>query len=328
MQHDQHTDDARPGSADRRVKEAGHLEIALVVNMPDAALEATERQFRTLVEEAAEGSPVRLRLYALPDVPRGEEARARISRSYSDISDLWKRPVDGLIVTGTEPQKPELSEEPYWESLTRLVDWADRNSRSTVWSCLAAHAAVQHLDGIRRRRLDDKRFGVFECARTCEHPLTAGAAQGHRMPHSRWNDLREDELSARGYEILTRSAEAGVDAFVRQQNSLFLFFQGHPEYETVSLMLEYRRDIRRFLRQERESFPACPRGYFDEEALAAIAQLRDRALADPRASLIDEFPTAKFASTLTNTWRPSAVALYRNWLQYISAQKEQTLATT
>jgi homoserine O-succinyltransferase len=266
-------------------------------------------------------------LYALPDVPRSEESRHHIREFYADISELWNHDVDGLIVTGTEPQKPELSDEPYWDSLTRLIDWADGHSRSTVWSCLAAHAAVQHLDGVRRRRLPDKQFGVFECTRTCEHPLMAGAAAQYRMPHSRWNTLREDDLSARGYQVLARSTEAGVDAFVRQQNSLFVFFQGHPEYETVSLLLEYRRDIRRFLRQERDAFPAWPHGYFDDDALATIAQLRQRALADRRESLIEEFPTARFASSLVNSWRPSAVALYRNWLQYISAQKEQTLST-
>jgi homoserine O-succinyltransferase/O-acetyltransferase len=309
-------------------RRAQPLEIGLVVNMPDAALEATERQFRSLLEEAADGLDVHLSLYALPDVPRSEESRRHIREHYSDISVLWGRDIDGLIVTGTEPQKPELSDEPYWASLTRLVDWAQGHTRSTVWSCLAAHAAVQHLDGIRRYRLDDKRFGVFGCTRACEHWLMAGAASSHRMPHSRWNDLRENELAAHGYQVLTRSAEAGVDAFVRQQNSLFVFFQGHPEYETVSLMLEYRRDIRRFLRNERDTFPACPRGYFDDGALATIAELRERALADRRESLIEEFPTASFASALTNSWRSSAVALYRNWLQYISAQKEQTLATT
>jgi homoserine O-succinyltransferase/O-acetyltransferase len=328
MRFEAPTPGASSQAAGKKLRAAGDLEIALVVNMPDAALEATERQFRSLLEEAAGGVGVHLALYALPDVPRSEESRRHIRDFYSDVSELWSRELDGLIVTGTEPQKAELADEPYWGSLTRLVDWAEAHTHSTVWSCLAAHAAVQHLDGIRRRRLDDKRFGVFECARTCEHPLMAGAPASQRMPHSRWNDLRDDELSARGYQVLTRSAAAGVDTFVRQHNSLFVFFQGHPEYETVSLMLEYRRDIRRFLRQERETFPACPHGYFDKEALAAIAQLRERALVDRRESLIEEFPTAKFASTLRNTWRPAAVALYRNWLECISAKKEQTLTTT
>ena len=93
--------------------------------MPDAALEATERQFRSLLEEAAGGSGVHLALYALPDVPRSEEARRHIRELYSDISELWTRELDGLIVTGTEPRKAELADEPYWGSL----DAADRLGR-------------------------------------------------------------------------------------------------------------------------------------------------------------------------------------------------------
>src|SRR2546429_6417390 len=50
------------------------------------------------------------------------------------------------------------------------------------------------------------------------------------------------------YTTLFRS----VDMFVKELNSLFVFFQGHPEYEATTLLLEYRRDIKRFLRRERE----------------------------------------------------------------------------
>ena len=79
----------------------------------------------------------------------------------------------------------------------------------------AGRAAVLHMDGIGRQRLDDKRFGVFECAPGSDHPLTADAPQTLRMPHSRWNDLPEDGLVAAGYRVPMRS-EAGVDAFVKQ----------------------------------------------------------------------------------------------------------------
>jgi hypothetical protein len=43
------------------------IEIGLVNNMPDAALEATERQFVELIRAATNDIVVRLRLYALPD---------------------------------------------------------------------------------------------------------------------------------------------------------------------------------------------------------------------------------------------------------------------
>lgn len=307
--------------------EPAPLEIGLVVNMPDAALEATERQFRSLLEEASGGSGVRLTLYALPDVPRSEESRQHIARTYANIAGLWTRSLDGLIVTGTEPQKPELSDEPYWGSLTRLIDWAETHTLSTVWSCLAAHAAVQHLDGIRRQRMPDKRFGVFDCTAVAEHPLIEGAPSGVRMPHSRWNDLPEERLAVCGYRVLTRSAEAGVDAFVRERNSLYVFFQGHPEYETVSLLLEYRRDIRRYLRGERDAYPNAPRGYFDKTTADGLDRFRARAIADRHDALIDEFPTSVLAAALDNSWRPTAVRMYRNWLGYLAARKARTLAT-
>src|SRR5262249_8678560 len=153
---------------------------------------------------------------------------------YSDLDDLWGSQLDGLIVTGTEPRTARLTDEPYWASLARLIEWADARTHSTVWSCLAAHAAVLHLDGIRRRRLDSKCFGVFECSRVFAHPLTAALPLRLRMPHSRWNDVPEDALRACGYRVLTRS-NAGVDAFLKKRRSLFVFFQGHPEYEANTL---------------------------------------------------------------------------------------------
>ena len=52
---------------------------------------------------------------------------------------------------------------------------------------------------------------------------------------------------------------------MKQRESLFVFFQGHPEYDAVTLLLEYRRDVGRYLRRERDTYPPMPQGYFDEE---------------------------------------------------------------
>jgi homoserine O-succinyltransferase len=267
------------------------LNIGFVNNMPDAALEATERQFVTLLNEAAENDiTVRLTFYTLPMVPRTNLGLQYLS-SYRDLDDLWGESLDGLIVTGTEPRAKNLKDEPYWAGLARLLDWAEQNTLSAIWSCLAAHAAVLHLDGIQRCRLSQKRFGIFEFVPDGRHFLNAGAPERLGVPHSRWNDLREDELKAAGYEILTRSEEAGVDAFQKQGRSLFVFLQGHPEYDAETLLLEYRRDAKRFLRGESEVAPSLPNGYSDP--LRAVP----------------------------NTWHAPALGLYRNWLSYLAAQK-------
>jgi homoserine O-succinyltransferase/O-acetyltransferase len=308
-----------------RESDANCIDIGLVNNMPSAALEATERQFCARLATAAGGITVRLTLFALPGVPRTRAGRQRVRDFYSSLSELWDRRLDGLIVTGTEPRTPDLKEEPYWEDLTRLMDWAGRYTSSTVWSCLAAHAALLHIDGIARRPLSRKRFGVFECARVSEHPLMALAPSRWRMPHSRWNDVPADTLGACGYQVLTRSQDAGADAFVKPGRSLFVFFQGHPEYDADTLLREYRRDIRRFLKGERPAYPSMPRGYFDRETAKIWTAIRDRSLQDRREDLLSRLPAALAASRVENTWHSAADCLYLNWLQYLRAQKERRL---
>lgn len=301
------------------------IHIGLINNMPDSALEATERQFRTLLSEAAEGISMRLSLFALPEVPRSNEARRRIGSCYSSISALWDNRLDGLIVTGAEPVARNLMDEPYWASLTKLIDWAEHNTHSSVWSCLAAHAAVLRIDGIGRRPFGEKLFGVFECGTVSDHLLTAGVPVRFPMPHSRWNDIPEDALAACGYRVLTRLKQGGADAFVKQKKNLFVFFQGHPEYEASSLLLEYRRDIWRFLNRERDSYPSMPQGYFDQDAAAALTVLRTRAVSDRREQSFADFPAVMRDASVTSTWRPQAVRFYRNWLRYLFEQRNETL---
>jgi len=301
------------------------IDIGLVNNMPDAALDATERQFRVLLGAAADNLDVQLTLYTLPEVPRSELGRRQVAK-YSPIDELWRRHHDGLIVTGTEPLTGDLKDEPFWGSLTRVLEWAEHHTYSTILSCLAAHAGILHIDGIARRPLGDKRFGVFECVRVSDHPLTAAAPAHLKMPHSRWNEIPEEALLACGYRVLTRSKGAGVDAFVKQRKSLFVFFQGHPEYEATTLLFEYRRDIGRFLRKERDTYPPMPEGYFDEETVRALEALRERALADRREELLADFPIAQAVGKVMNNWRSAAEGLYRNWLGYLGWEKRQRLA--
>jgi homoserine O-succinyltransferase len=58
------------------------IEIGLLNNMPEAALEATEQQFLELLGAAAGDSWVHLRFFSLPGAPRSERGRGYLSRSY------------------------------------------------------------------------------------------------------------------------------------------------------------------------------------------------------------------------------------------------------
>ena len=303
------------------------LRIALINNMPDSALEDTEVQFFELLESAAGELPVSLKLFSLPELPRSETGQQHLRSFYHGIEDLLHSRFDGMIMTGTEPRQPDLRDEPYWPALTEVLGWAERNTASTVLSCLAAHAGVLHSDGVPRHRLSDKQFGVFEYEKVGRHALMKDAGEIVRIPHSRWNEVRADVLTARGYEVLTQSAEAGVDLFVKKKNdSLFVHFQGHPEYSLRTLLKEYRRDIKRFLKRERETYPTMPEGYFDSEAARALADFRKMVEADPREDLLAKFPEAAVTRALQGSWQPAAATVYRNWLQYLLSKRANASA--
>jgi homoserine O-succinyltransferase len=303
------------------------LDIGIVNNMPDAALRSTERQFLTLIDAASGDITVRLSLFALPDICRNEAGRRYVGNFYSSLQNLWDSHLDGLIVTGTEPHAAKLTDEPYWNNLIKVIEWGDHNTHSTILSCLSSHAALLHFDGIDRHRLSEKRFGLFEFSRGVDHPLMAGTPLSFPVPQSRWNEVPAGQLLSRGYRILTRAEDAGVDMWVAQRKSLYVFFQGHPEYEINTLLLEYRRDVGRYLRQERDTYPVMPHGY-DLETAAAFTALQERALANRREELLAEFPIALLESRLKNTWRSAAACIYGNWLTYLCAQKARRLGAS
>jgi len=302
---------------------ASCIEIGLLNNMPDAALQSTERQFLTLIDSAAGGLVVRLSLYTLPDIPRSDSGQRHVSSFYSGSESLWDSRLDGLIVTGAEPRAANLIDEPYWRSLIRVIEWAGQSTHSTVLSCLSAHAALLHADGIDRQRLSDKRFGLFESSLISDHQLTAYTPSRFQMPHSRWNDIPVNELSACGYRILAHAENGSVDMFVKQKKSLFVFFQGHPEYETNTLLLEYRRDVGRYLRQEIDTYPQMPHVYFDADTASILTALRERALCDRCGTLLADFPTDHLKTKIANSWHSAAASIFGNWLRYLCAQKER-----
>jgi len=322
---------AAVGVADRTSRRRARepIVVGLVNNMPDGALAATERQFREVLGAAERQlrTPVHLRVFAIPEVPRGARGRSYVAEHAEDLGALRRAHVDGLIVTGLEPRAPKLVDEPYWQALADLIDWARARTTSAVWSCLAAHATVYHIDEIARRPFAEKLLGVFECAKASDHPIVAGMPASWRVPHSRYNDLPERALVAAGYEVLSKSPDTGADLFVKQLGSLFLFLQGHPEYDPGALFREYRRDVGRFLRGEREDYPRPPRDYFDAATAAALEAFERRALKGRDPEMLVELPAEETAIGPLHSWRGAAVGIYTNWLSYLASNRAASRST-
>jgi homoserine O-succinyltransferase len=236
----------------------GAITVALVNAMSDAALAITERRFSRLLHAALPGCDITLRCVTLPEIARGEMAAARIARYYTSLADIVAAPPDAVIFSGAEPSTPDLHDEAFWPSLAALFDWVRADQIPSLFSCLAAHAAVLHFSGIRRHRVARKVFGLFEQSQLRAHAVLRGLPDRFPVAHSRWNELDAAELADAGYTVLTGGPQTEVDMFVPQNGAPHLFLQGHPEYEETALEGEYRRDLRRFALGETVLRPEPP----------------------------------------------------------------------
>jgi len=71
-----------------------------------------------------------------------------------------------------------------------------------------------------------------------------------------------------------------------------VFFQGHPEYDTISLLKEFKREVLRYIDGEIGAFPPFPENYFGRFEQAVL----------------------KVAAHLNNSWCDTADAVVGNWM--------------
>jgi homoserine O-succinyltransferase len=284
--------------------------------MPDAALQATERQFIRLVGACNRIAQFFVYPFSLPGLPREAETLQYIERYYSRFGDLREQGLDALIITGANVVSPALDQEPFWNPLMEVVDWARGHVASTLCSCLATHAMLKRFYGIERRPLPEKRWGVYSHRLSAPgHPLLREINTRFDVPHSRCNDISRAQLEAAGLSVLAESVDGGVHMAVSPDQFRLIFFQGHPEYDTASLLKEYKREVFRYLNGELTGPPPHPEHYFPE----AAAQAADRFVREAERALRDDRPLPDFLEAevepeLDNTWGDTAKAIINNWL--------------
>ena len=94
-----------------------------------------------------------------------------------------------------------------------------------------------------------------------------------------------------------------------------IFFQGHPEYDTVSLLKEYKRDVNLYINREVDTYPPMPENYFGEFSAAVMREYQGRVDHSLRLiSTIPEFPEHLVLHNLKNTWRDTASAVVGTWV--------------
>ena len=300
---------------DALTQDIRELHIGLLNMMPDAALEATERQFFRLIGESNQIAQFYIHPFTIPNLERGAVGQAHIDKYYESFDSIKHEGLDALIITGANVIGPELSNQPFWAPLIEVIDWAYENVTSTLCSCLATHAVLQFRYGQKRRPLPQKRWGVYShnvVQRT--HPLVVGVNTQFDVPHSRFNQIDAEQFHNANLKILVESERAGVHLAVSEDQIRLVFFQGHPEYDSISLLKEYKREVIRYFNAELDDYPPIPENYLNLQAEAILKEFQDKVvLARENKQPLPEFPEKIIDPYINNTWRDSAEAIMDNW---------------
>lgn len=299
-----------------RHQDIRELHIGLLNMMPDAALAATEFQFMRLVGACNQIVQFYVYPFSIPELHRGPEALKHIGQHYFEFADLQEQGLDALIITGANVANPSLDEEPFWAPLVEIVHWATENVASTLCSCLATHALVKFNHGIERQRLPGKRWGVYEHRVSAPgHPLTWGINTRFDAPHSRYNEVSKEQFEEAGLKVLAMSEEAGVHLAVSADQFRIVYFQGHPEYDAISLLKEYKREVTHFIDGIRDDAPPFPENYFAREAGEIASRfLAAGVAAKASGEPMPRFPDARLQALVDNTWGDTGKAIVNNWL--------------
>ena len=292
------------------------LHIGLLNMMPDAALQVTERQFMRLVGNCNQIAQFYVHLFSIPGLPRSPETQDYINTYYTTFPQIKEEGLDALIITGANVANPSLDQEPFWEPLNQVIQWATTNVTSVLCSCLATHALVKSLYQIERQPLPKKRWGVYSHRITQpHHPLLRDINTRFDVPHSRHNAITRQQLLNAGLTILVQSTYQDVHMAVSPDQLRLVYLQGHPEYDYNSLLKEYKREVLRFLRGQRPDYPPHPENYFLDEAITIANQYQTAALtALAKKQPLPPFPEAEIEKHLDNTWGDTGKAIINNWL--------------
>jgi homoserine O-succinyltransferase len=123
--------------------------------------------------------------------------------------------------------------------------------------------------------------------------------------------VSESQFKEANAVVLAKSP-IGVHLAVSPDLFRIVFFQGHPEYDSVSLLKEYKREVALYLEKSTTKYPPFPSNYLSLQSCAILTEYRQKLI--NKTATIKHFPEELIARTLDNTWHDSASAIINNWI--------------
>ena len=256
------------------------LEIAIVNLMP--LKEETELQ----ILRSLSNTPLQVNVTFITTKSHESThtSMSHLNKFYQTFDEVKKQKFDGLIITGAPVELMEYEEVDYWDEICQIMEWSKEHAFSTLHLCWGAQAGLYYHYGIQKHVLDKKMFGVFRhYVKNRKVPLVRGFDDIFYAPHSRHTEVRKEDIEkCENLTILAESDKAGV-FLVIDKTGKQIFVMGHPEYDRLTLDLEYKRDKNKGL---------------------------------PIDVPVNYYPNDDDTQKPVLTWRSHGNILYSNWLNY------------
>ena len=304
------------------------LEIGIVNMMPDKALKPTERDFLRWLAFSGGALQLNVTMISVDGLEREGEFKEHVARYYSPFEEVRGRKFDALILTGANLLTDRLEDASFWGPLVEVIGWAQDSVVSVLCSCLATQVVMQAVYGKERTAnlgpdgSPQKLWGVFPHEVVDrDHFLSRHTNTDFNVVHSRNFGVAEDDFLAAGCRVLVKSKEAGVHLAVSKDGLKFVFLQGHPEYTRRALLLEYKRELGRFFRGERENYPPIPANYVKDGGLVGLESYRQSLLRAKRTrGELPEFPVEEVLKHVGMSWKDSGHSLGHCWIASIYSE--------
>lgn len=257
------------------------LRIAIVNLMPTK--EVTETQLIRMLANTP--LQVELKLLTMDTHESKNTEIHHLANFYNTYEEIKNQKFDGMIITGAPVELLPFEKVDYWKEISAIMEYTNKNVFSTLHLCWGAQAGLYYHYGIEKIELNNKLFGIFKISlKDRKSELTRGFDDEFFAPHSRYTTIDGSKLKdIKELNILAESDETGPH-IIATPDKRKIFVQGHMEYDTDTLKLEYERDI------EKGFNCSLPKNYYVND--------------DPQGAV-------------KVTWKGHGNLFFANWLNYI-----------
>ena len=117
---------------------------------------------------------------------------------YKTFDDVKGQKFDGLIITGAPVEQMPFEEVDYWPEMCAIMEWSRENVYSVLHICWGAQAGLYYHYGIPKYPLPEKLSGIYNhTVLNPYHPLMRGFDDNYFAPHSRYTEVRLEDVKKR-----------------------------------------------------------------------------------------------------------------------------------